>query len=141
MVDPTFQDLGHSHLGSVLGALFGYDTNSQRKANKKDIPKGFFMFGGVGCGKTMLMDMFYETLPANISSKSRTHFHDFMQGVHKRLHKIKMENSTDCDTLSLVAADIAVQSIVLCFDEFQCTDVADAMILRRQVSLFLVLHI
>ena len=88
------------------------------------------MYGDVGSGKTMLMDMFYDTLPHNISSKTRIHFHNFMQDVHHRLHVLKMEHGNDLDAVQYVAADIAEKG-VLCFDEFQCTDVADAMILRR----------
>jgi protein AFG1 len=94
------------------------------------------MYGDVGCGKTMLMDLFYDTLPPNISSKSRIHFHNFMQDVHKRMHVVKMRFGNDFDALPLVAADIAEKSSVLCFDEFQCTDVADAMILRRYVYIY-----
>ena len=89
------------------------------------------MYGDVGSGKTMLMDMFYDTLPPNITSKTRIHFHNFMQDVHKRLHAMKEKHGDDLDAILYVAADIAEQSSVLCFDEFQCTDVADAMILRR----------
>ena len=91
------------------------------------------MYGDVGSGKTMLMDLFYETLPPNIKSKTRIHFHNFMQDVHKRLHALKEKYGDDVDAISYVAADIAEKGSVLCFDEFQCTDVADAMILRRQV--------
>lgn len=89
------------------------------------------MYGDVGCGKTMLMDLFYDTLPENVRSKTRIHFHNFMQDVHKRMHQRKMMHGNDIDALPLVAADIAETATVLCFDEFQCTDVADAMILRR----------
>lgn len=81
----------------------------------------------------MLMDLFYETLPTSVTSKTRIHFHNFMQDVHKRLHKMKMEHGNDIDAVPFIAADIAEQGNVLCFDEFQCTDVADAMILRRYV--------
>ncbi|KAI1989971.1 ATPase [Ophidiomyces ophidiicola] len=95
------------------------------------MPKGLYMHGDVGCGKTMLMDLFYDTLPANIASRTRIHFHNFMQDVHRRLHAVKMQHGTDFDGVPFVAAQIAEQSSVLCFDEFQCTDVADAMILRR----------
>lgn len=91
------------------------------------------MYGDVGCGKTMLMDLFYETLPPSIPTKMRIHFHNFMQGVHQRMHKVKVQHGTEMDALPLVAADIAASARVLCFDEFQCTDVADAMILRRYV--------
>lgn len=98
------------------------------------IPKGLYMYGDVGSGKTMLMDLFYETLPAHISRKTRIHFHAFMQGVHKDLHKMKMQHGTEVDGIPYVAANIAARSTVLCFDEFQCTDVADAMILRRLIE-------
>lgn len=79
----------------------------------------------------MLMDLFYETLETKIHYKSRLHFHNFMQDVHKRLHKIRLKYGSDVDGIPFVAAEIAEQGTVLCFDEFQCTDVADAMILRR----------
>lgn len=89
------------------------------------------MYGDVGSGKTMLMDLFFDALPSHITSKTRIHFHNFMQDVHKRLHKIHMEHGNSMDGIPFVAADIAASASVLCFDEFQCTDVADAMILRR----------
>ncbi len=96
-----------------------------------NLPRGLYLFGDVGCGKTMLMDLFYDTLPHNVRSKTRIHFHNFMQGVHQRLHKMKLQYGSDVDCVPFVAAEIAEQGNVLCFDEFQCTDVADAMILRR----------
>ncbi|KAI1381822.1 AFG1-like ATPase-domain-containing protein [Hypoxylon crocopeplum] len=96
-----------------------------------NLPRGLYLYGDVGSGKTMLMDLFYETLPSSVRSKTRIHFHNFMQDVHKRLHQMKMTHGNDIDAVPFVAADIAEQSNVLCFDEFQCTDVADAMILRR----------
>jgi len=98
-----------------------------------DLPQGLYLYGDVGSGKTMLMDLFYETLPSSVRSKTRIHFHNFMQDVHRRLHKMKMQHGNDIDGVPFVAADIAEQGNVLCFDEFQCTDVADAMILRRCV--------
>lgn len=96
-----------------------------------DLPRGLYLYGDVGSGKTMLMDLFYDTLPSSVRSKMRIHFHNFMQDVHKRLHRMKMAHGNDIDAVPFVAADIAEQANVLCFDEFQCTDVADAMILRR----------
>lgn len=97
----------------------------------ESLPKGIYMYGDVGSGKTMMMDLFYDTLPPNIVRKTRIHFHAFMQAVHKDLHKMKMAHGNDIDSIPYVAANIAERSSVLCFDEFQCTDVADAMILRR----------
>lgn len=98
------------------------------------LPKGLYMYGDVGSGKTMLMDLFYDTLPPNIEKKTRIHFHAFMQSIHKDLHKMKMQHGNEVDAIPYVAAGIAERSSVLCFDEFQCTDVADAMILRRLIE-------
>ena len=115
-------------LGSIFRGGGGVSTQSKISPN---LPKGLYMFGDVGSGKTMLMDLFFDTLPENIHSKKRIHFHNFMQDVHKDLHRMKQEHGNDIDAIPFVAANIAEQSAVLCFDEFQCTDVADAMILRR----------
>lgn len=117
---------------SVFSSIFG--SKSKQDAIGKiptNLPRGLYLYGDVGCGKTMLMDLFYDTLPPSVKTKTRIHFHNFMQDVHQRLHKLKMEHGNDIDAVPYVAADIAQQGNVLCFDEFQCTDVADAMILRR----------
>ena len=117
---------------SLLGSLFSRGGSRQQALHiPSDLPKGLYMYGGVGSGKTMLMDLFYDTLPPNVQSKTRMHFHNFMQSVHKQLHAIKAKHGSDIDAILYVAAEIAEQGSVLCFDEFQCTDVADAMILRR----------
>jgi protein AFG1 len=116
-----------------LGFLFGPRSPKKTPSIPPNLPKGLYMYGDVGSGKTMLMDLFYDTLPANIQSRTRIHFHNFMQDVHKRLHAMKAELGNDLDAIKYVAADIAEKGRVLCFDEFQCTDVADAMILRRFV--------
>lgn len=100
----------------------------------ESLPKGIYMYGDVGSGKTMMMDLFHDTLPSNIKRKKRIHFHNFMQEVHRDLHKVKMKYGNDVDAVPFVAAQIADEASVLCFDEFQCTDVADAMILRRLVE-------
>ena len=119
---------------SLFSSIFHPKPKKKRTQLPDNLPKGLYMFGDVGSGKTMLMDMFYDTLPNHITSKTRIHFHSFMQDVHKRLHAMKMEHGTDLDAVQYVAADIAEKGSVLCFDEFQCTDVADAMILRGHVS-------
>lgn len=99
--------------------------------------KGIYLWGDVGCGKTMLMDLFFLTVPGNLP-KRRFHFHQFMQNLHKRSYQLKREhNHLDLDVIPLLAAEIAQTSTVLCFDEFQVTDVADAMLLRRLLTLLL----
>lgn len=87
--------------------------------------QGLYMWGGVGRGKTYLMDAFYEALP--FSRKRRTHFHRFMQDVHER----RKHYPNETDPLVKVAAEIATETRVLCFDEFFVSDIADAMILGR----------
>lgn len=130
MVHPTLESLKPS---KGLFSFFG--GGKAKKAALQDIPadlpRGLYLFGDVGSGKTMLMDLFYDTLPSAVRSKTRIHYHNFMQDVHRRLHRMKMEHGNDIDAVPFVAADIAEHGNVLCFDEFQVTDVADAMILRR----------
>ncbi|GMM36039.1 Afg1 protein [Saccharomycopsis crataegensis] len=95
------------------------------------IPQGLYLWGDVGCGKTMLMDLFYSTIPPHLTRK-RIHFHQFMQNLHKRSHQIILQHGKqDIDPIPILAAEIAQSATVLCFDEFQVTDVADAMLLRR----------
>ncbi|KAH8803194.1 AFG1-like ATPase-domain-containing protein [Xylogone sp. PMI_703] len=133
VVHPTIESL-QPEQASIFGRLFGSSSKAKEAALKeipKNLPRGLYLYGDVGSGKTMLMDLFYETLPSNVTSKTRIHFHNFMQDVHKRLHQMKMQHGNDFDAIPYVAADIAEKGNVLCFDEFQCTDVADAMILRR----------
>ncbi|KAG6028693.1 hypothetical protein E4U41_000608 [Claviceps citrina] len=118
---------------SFLSSLLGRRSAAQPAIGKipDKLPRGLYLYGDVGSGKTMLMDLFYDTLPRSVQTKTRIHFHNFMQDVHKRLHRLKTEHGTDVDAVPFVAADLAERGNVLCFDEFQCTDVADAMILRR----------
>ncbi|KAK7748495.1 ATPase [Diatrype stigma] len=131
VVHPTFESL-KPQKKSIFAGWFGSASGaSRRKAIPDDLPRGLYLYGDVGSGKTMLMDLFYDTLPSAVRSKLRIHFHSFMQDIHKRLHRMKMEHGNDIDAIPFVAADIAESANVLCFDEFQCTDVADAMILRR----------
>ena len=92
---------------------------------KKPPPRGLYLYGGVGRGKSLLMDMFYNNLPYR--RKRRVHFHQFMREVHNRLANLKSE----ADPLRSVALDIAAQTRLLCFDEFHVNDIADAMLLGR----------
>ncbi|KAG5654596.1 hypothetical protein H0H81_011571 [Sphagnurus paluster] len=116
---------------SLLARLFAWEmeipTNPPATA-----PKGLYLYGDVGTGKTMLMDLFYKTLPPSITRKRRVHFHAFMIDVHKRVHAAKIAMGFNGgDPILPVARDLANEACVLCFDEFQVTDIADAMILRR----------
>lgn len=88
-------------------------------------PRGLYFWGGVGRGKSFLMDAFYAAVPYR--RKRRVHFHAFMQDVHEALKQHKHES----DPLIQIAADIAKKVRLLCFDEFHVSDIADAMILGR----------
>jgi cell division protein ZapE len=112
---------------SSLGWLFG-------KREQAGVPlKGLYVHGDVGRGKTMLMDLFFET--SAIIRKRRVHFHEFMADVHERVHvyrqEIKNGEANGRDPIQRTAAAIAEESWLLCFDEFHVTDIADAMILGR----------
>ena len=98
---------------------------------KKPVTRGVYLWGGVGRGKTFLMDLFFQTL--EIEEKRRIHFHRMMRDVHARLNAIGDVE----DPLKQVATDIARETRVLCFDEFFVSDIGDAMILGRLLqSLF-----
>ncbi len=97
-------------------------------ARKKPI-KGVYIYGGVGRGKSMLMDLFYDNLPADIP-KRRVHFHEFMIETHDWLHALRAGKAVD-NLLPEYAKYVARNYKVICFDEFHVTDVADAMILSR----------
>lgn len=111
-----------------------------RNTNNLTAPKGVYLYGGVGRGKSMLMDVFYSVTP--ITQKKRVHFHEFMLEVHARLKAInehsaqkrKRESrylSGDNDPIPLIAQEIADETVLLCFDELHVTDIADAMVLTR----------
>lgn len=96
-------------------------------------PRGLYIWGDVGRGKTMLMDLFFSIAP--VAAKRRVHFHAFMADVHARIHQWrqarKLGKVKGDDPIAPVARDIADKAALLCFDEFSVTDIADAMILSR----------
>jgi cell division protein ZapE len=112
---------------SSLGWLFG------ARDNKNSRLKGLYIYGDVGRGKTMLMDLFFEASP--VTRKRRAHFHEFMLDVHERIYefrqKIKVGEHAGEDPIKLTANELAQEAWLLCFDEFHVTDIADAMILGR----------
>src|SRR5512132_618839 len=110
---------------SSLGWLFG--------SREPEPIKGLYIFGDVGRGKTMLMDLFFAASP--VVRKRRVHFHEFMAEVHERVHvlrqMVKLGEISVEDPIGVAAAAIAQETWLLCFDEFHVTDIADAMILGR----------
>ncbi|MEB0165340.1 cell division protein ZapE, partial [Glaciimonas sp. CA11.2] len=95
----------------------------KRLINRPDVPRGVYMWGGVGRGKSFLMDSFYSVVP--VVRKVRLHFHEFMRAVHRQLDELKGVE----DPLDEVAKRIAKKYRLICFDEFHVSDIADAMIL------------
>ncbi|MEO0442114.1 MAG: cell division protein ZapE [Pseudomonadota bacterium] len=101
---------------TTLGLVLGGDSG---------LEKGLYFWGGVGRGKTYLMDIFYESLP--FEQKMRVHFHRFMRRVHGELKTLKQQKNP----LDIVAKRLAQDARVICFDEFFVTDITDAMILAQ----------
>ncbi|MFO1152132.1 MAG: cell division protein ZapE [Rhodospirillales bacterium] len=158
--DPA-QELAAEKLESLHLALKGYQPQTGRSGWKErfglarrraEPPQGLYIYGGVGRGKSMLMDVFFRCAP--VTRKRRVHFHAFMQEVHgvrqgfgrgagaaqKSKAPMKLQARGD-DLIARVAEHVAEDALLLCFDEFQVLDIADAMILGRLFEAFFELGI
>lgn len=132
LLDELRNDLANLKLArksSSLGWLFA-------KGKDEETNRGLYIHGGVGRGKTMLMDLFFQSLPE--IPKRRVHFHEFMAETHDRVHawreKARNGEVSGDDPIGPVAETIADEARILCFDEFQVNDITDAMLLSRLFS-------
>jgi cell division protein ZapE len=135
--DPA-QELAAEKLQSLHNALRNYEPAAGSAGwrerlglgrRKVDPPQGLYIFGGVGRGKSMLMDLFF--LAAPVPKKQRVHFHAFMLEVHDSLHRRRQSGEADGDPIPPLAQEIADSAWLLCFDEFHVSNIADAMLLGR----------
>lgn len=129
-LDPAqIQALGH--LERLHGELAESEHSGRswlRVFQRRRPVRGLYLWGGVGRGKSFLMDTFFEALP--VKRKRRVHFHRFMQDIHHRLKKVEGEENP----LARIAAEIAVEARLLCLDEFQVSDIGDAMLMRNLLA-------
>jgi len=143
MRDPT-QKLAVEKLQSLHHALKGYQPAGESFLSgwkdrfglgrrSEEPPMGLYLYGPVGRGKSMLMDLFFDTAP--VERKRRVHFHAFMLEIQQRLNDLRKREKR-VDPLMQVAADVADESWLLCFDEFHVVNIADAMILGRLFQAF-----
>jgi cell division protein ZapE len=112
--------------GGFLARLFRRQATEE---TPEGAPQGIYLVGEVGRGKSMLLDLFFAC--ADVKRKQRLHFHQFMQQAHRRIHAWKQRHGNEADPIPPLADSIAAEAALLCFDEFQVHDIADAMILGR----------
>jgi cell division protein ZapE len=145
--DPA-QELAAEKLQSLFNAVRHYQPETGQSGWKERLglgrrrraepPQGLYLYGGVGRGKSMLMDLFFACAP--VEAKRRVHFHAFMQEVHDRLHAWRAKTKGQkADPLPELAGELAEEAWLICFDEFHVVNIADAMILRRRFLPFIAL--
>src|SRR5215813_5699331 len=126
-LEARLRELRLARKSSSLGWLFG------ARERREQPLRGLYLYGDVGRGKTMLMDLYFAA--SAVKRKRRAHFHEFMSDVHDRVReyrsRIKVAPTNGEDPIRLTASAIAEETWLLCFDEFHVTDIADAMILGR----------
>jgi hypothetical protein len=128
---------------SVSVSEFGIPGGGTNTKLTWSTPMGVYVHGSVGCGKTMLLDIFFEQIAVQSGRKQRVHFHSFMRDIFRHLHELSVKSSDahranyDHNLLRPLAKAIAKQSYVLCFDEVQIPDIGTAAVLYR---LFQYLH-
>jgi len=128
------------HLDILCNQLKNYEGNTgffdRLIGRRQAVLKGAYIYGGVGRGKSMLMDLFFDVLEC--SNKKRVHFHEFMADVHSSIHQWRQKHKAGevdgDDPIAPVAGKLAAEAKVLCFDEFIVNDITDAMILGRLFS-------
>jgi cell division protein ZapE len=145
LVHDAAQEVAAAKLQSLSNALKDYQPSGRASwldrwrqrlgigrrddAEADTASQGLYIYGAVGRGKSMLMDLFFHSAPAD--AKRRVHFHAFMLEVHETLHRWRQEKPKEIDLIPALADKLAAESWLLCFDEFHVTNIADAMILGR----------
>ena len=126
-LDPS-QEQAVEHFQRLYEDLIGLErleASLIRLLARKRVVRGLYVWGGVGRGKSFLMDSFYNCAP--VARKQRVHFHRFMQRIHRDLHRLQGQ----AEPLAAIARDLAEEARLFCLDEFHITDITDAMMMRR----------